>query len=268
MTTPSGPPPEEPVQPPPPQSPQAVETEAALAAAESQLVPIIVGILLAAAIADAAVPDGDIEDGLSGVVARGALFTPAWVANTFAKGTSDVVIGTIKMILHPLILRRLHSMKYMTVVDDDGPAFHDIADESADYAIREAIRRMHDYAADPRARATSEIYDLFDGPDDDPRTTAQRRAEAFARRTARWVAREGVFRGQAVVAKVLGYTHKRWLTVGDERVRYEHTELDSEVVRINEKFYTPTGRISYPGDISAPPHLVINCRCSLEWLKR
>lgn len=267
MTTPAGPPPEEPVQP-PPQSPQAVETEAALAAAESSLVPIIVGILLAAAVAETMAPDGDIEDGLSGVVARGALFTPAWVAKTFASGTSDVVIGAMKTVLHPLILRRLHSMRYMTVIEDNGPAFHDIADQSAEYAIREAIRRMDDYARDPRARATSDVYDLFDGPADDPRTTAQHRAESFARRTARWVAREGVFRGQALVAKVLGYTHKRWLTVGDERVRFEHTELDGEVVRIAEKFYTPTGRISYPGDISAPPHLVINCRCSLEWIRR
>lgn len=268
--------PTEPTQPPPapPRSPQTVETEQALDQAEHSIAPIIAGILLAAAAAEntSGDSDGDIDDGLSGVIARGALFTPAWVAKQAAVGMTDTVRGLIMMVLHPLVLTRLRKMAREQQRTGQLSLFDDlelIAREQTTESIDKVATGLDNYARNPRASTPTDIYTLFDTtPDDDVRSAPQRRAETFGQRTARWVARDSVFGAQEKVARRYGYTHKRWVSEGDNRVRHEHAYLDGKVVTIGRKFRTATGEIRYPGDITAPPHLVLNCRCSLEWLTR
>jgi hypothetical protein len=58
----------------------------------------------------------------------------------------------------------------------------------------------------------------------------------------------------------VGQVTKKWITVGDHKVRPEHAEMDGETVGLNDLF---SYGLAYPGDPSAEPELTINCRCSL-----
>lgn len=60
---------------------------------------------------------------------------------------------------------------------------------------------------------------------------------------------------------------KKWLSCGDNRVRDSHAELDGTVVDVDDDFVTINGnRIAFPGDPSAPPEEVYNCRCTLLYV--
>lgn len=68
---------------------------------------------------------------------------------------------------------------------------------------------------------------------------------------------------------VLGVTKvkKRWVTMGDERVRSTHDFLDYAEVGINERFVTYDGDSAlYPGDFELAENN-INCRCYLEYTR-
>ena len=54
---------------------------------------------------------------------------------------------------------------------------------------------------------------------------------------------------------------KTWITMHDDRVRTPHRAVDGVTVGIKEKFTVDGVLMERPGDPSAPPHLIINCRC-------
>jgi hypothetical protein len=54
---------------------------------------------------------------------------------------------------------------------------------------------------------------------------------------------------------------KKWVTVGDHKVRDTHRELDGQVVKLNERFQCSGGPIMYPGDPNASAAMTCNCRC-------
>lgn len=54
-----------------------------------------------------------------------------------------------------------------------------------------------------------------------------------------------------------------WVATLDSRTRHEHRQLDGQTVDIGEPFEVDGEKIMYPGDPSASPHLVYNCRCTL-----
>lgn len=57
---------------------------------------------------------------------------------------------------------------------------------------------------------------------------------------------------------------KRWDTKDDNRVRSPHQEVDGKTVPVWAPFYVDGVPMQFPGDPSAPPELVINCRCRLH----
>jgi hypothetical protein len=57
---------------------------------------------------------------------------------------------------------------------------------------------------------------------------------------------------------------KRWDTKDDNRVRSPHREVDGVTVPVWYPFYVNGVPMMFPGDPSAPPELVINCRCELH----
>lgn len=57
--------------------------------------------------------------------------------------------------------------------------------------------------------------------------------------------------------------NKKWIATSDRRTRDWHAELDGQVIPNNEKFENEYGSIAFPGDPSAHPANVYNCRCSL-----
>lgn len=63
-----------------------------------------------------------------------------------------------------------------------------------------------------------------------------------------------------------GFTHKRWISERDERVRESHVECDKQgAIPIEHKFING-GR--FPGDPNLPVSEVVNCRCWLVGEKR
>lgn len=56
-----------------------------------------------------------------------------------------------------------------------------------------------------------------------------------------------------------------WRTAHDARVRDSHVVMDGQTVAMGEKFVSGDGNeLEFPGDPSAPPEEVINCRCWRE----
>lgn len=58
-----------------------------------------------------------------------------------------------------------------------------------------------------------------------------------------------------------GGVKKQWITVGDDRVRRSHEDIDGEIVGIDEKF---GNGLMFPNDPAGPPQETDNCRCSME----
>lgn len=54
-----------------------------------------------------------------------------------------------------------------------------------------------------------------------------------------------------------------WLATLDGRTRHEHRLLDGQKCEVGGKFKVGGEEIAFPGDPTAPAHLVYNCRCTL-----
>lgn len=57
--------------------------------------------------------------------------------------------------------------------------------------------------------------------------------------------------------------HKEWVATLDERTRTAHQMLDGRKVPINKPFKVDNYEINYPGDPTAHPSMIYNCRCTL-----
>lgn len=56
---------------------------------------------------------------------------------------------------------------------------------------------------------------------------------------------------------------KQWLATLDDRTRHEHAELDGQRRELDEPFEAGGYEIMFPGDPSADPEMVYNCRCTM-----
>ena len=59
---------------------------------------------------------------------------------------------------------------------------------------------------------------------------------------------------------------KKWLSAHDNRVRDAHADLDGMEVDVDEPFHNELGDIMYPGDPTADPGNIYNCRCTLIYV--
>lgn len=59
---------------------------------------------------------------------------------------------------------------------------------------------------------------------------------------------------------------KLWIAIMDHRTRHWHVELDGEKVDVGDKFHNEYGDIEYPGDVTADPANVYNCRCTMGYV--
>ena len=59
---------------------------------------------------------------------------------------------------------------------------------------------------------------------------------------------------------------KKWLATNDDRTRDTHADLDGQIREIDEPFDSDLGEIMYPGDPSADPANVYNCRCTMVYI--
>lgn len=56
---------------------------------------------------------------------------------------------------------------------------------------------------------------------------------------------------------------KQWLATLDDRTRHEHVDLDGQRRELDEPFEVDGYEIMFPGDPSADPAMVYNCRCTM-----
>jgi SPP1 gp7 family putative phage head morphogenesis protein len=56
---------------------------------------------------------------------------------------------------------------------------------------------------------------------------------------------------------------QQWMATLDSRTRHEHRQLDGQKRKVGEPFEVEGEKIFFPGDPSADPALVYNCRCTL-----
>ena len=73
---------------------------------------------------------------------------------------------------------------------------------------------------------------------------------------------EGLHQAQALGIKV----KKQWMATLDDRTRDTHAELDGQIRDVDEPFEVDGMEIDYPGDPTADPSLVYNCRCTLVYI--
>lgn len=59
-------------------------------------------------------------------------------------------------------------------------------------------------------------------------------------------------------------TKKMWIATLDDRTRDAHQEMDGQTVGVDEPFTSELGNIMFPGDPSADPANVYNCRCAMK----
>jgi len=104
---------------------------------------------------------------------------------------------------------------------------------------------------------------------EDARALARRAAEDFdqiqtgaARRVAATEAQVVYGKSQSEVLAAAGYSRKRWVTVGDDRVRDSHYLCESQgAIPASESFHNG---LMFPGDPNGDISEVANCRCNLE----
>lgn len=60
-----------------------------------------------------------------------------------------------------------------------------------------------------------------------------------------------------------GYTHKRWMTRYDSKVRPEHHAADRETIPLEESFIVGGSALRFPGDPLGDIAMTANCRCVL-----
>lgn len=64
-----------------------------------------------------------------------------------------------------------------------------------------------------------------------------------------------------------GYTHKRWMTRYDSRVRETHADVDRATIELDEVFLVGGSALRYPADPMGAADQTINCRCVLAGVK-
>lgn len=67
---------------------------------------------------------------------------------------------------------------------------------------------------------------------------------------------------QSSALRAAGFSHKRWVSVGDDRVRHSHVECDAQGAIPAESPFA--NGLMHPGDPNGPASEVVNCRCHLE----
>lgn len=67
----------------------------------------------------------------------------------------------------------------------------------------------------------------------------------------------------------LGYTRKQWIDIQDNKERETHREVGGAVIPIDSLFVVGNSIMRYPKDMmySPEPQEIVNCRCSIRWVR-
>lgn len=97
----------------------------------------------------------------------------------------------------------------------------------------------------------------------DPWYTSEDRAKFNAENEANDILNYSDFQ-DAIAA---GYTHKKWCTMRDKKVRDTHKMVEGKVIPIDDFFDVGDSLLRFPGDTEYDEGTeTVNCRCSLKYL--
>lgn len=139
--------------------------------------------------------------------------------------------------------------QFLVLIDD-----YTVLDNPIRRYVRRYVRRLID----------TTIAHLGDGaPSADSYWLSEDRARLNAENETNSVFNYDEFR----IAKANGYKYKTWVTMGDERVRPAHVEVEGLTIPIDEYFHVGNSLLAYPRDFSMDPDPddVVNCRCTLTY---
>lgn len=140
------------------------------------------------------------------------------------------------------------------------------------YPPKKALNRGIDLAWGKRQISASVTSGILQGKsigkiatDLESRMTGMSRASAIrAARTATTGAQNAGRMDSYTAAEKMGIElEKEWLSTLDGRTRHEHRILDGQHTATDEPFVVEGEEIMFPGDPTAAPWLVYNCRCTL-----
>lgn len=148
-----------------------------------------------------------------------------------------------------------------------------LLEEGSSEALTRALR---DRRFDPTVRRTIEEGDLLSQEQIERMVDRYRaryltyRAETIARTETLRVsaqAREAAMEQQLRNTGIARARVRRvWIATMDARTRDTHVGLNGQSVTMDEAFLSPSGALlMYPGDPTAPPEEIINCRCSVAY---
>lgn len=143
--------------------------------------------------------------------------------------------------------------RYITTLETMGIAYA-IASSDAD---KEIALRMQ------ATKFANDTVDVTHRHKDDPYYYSEDRARLMAEDQSNFVMDISDFAD----AIAQGYRYKTWQTVGDNRVRNSHEEVDGLTLPIEEPFQLQGGLMMQPHDMSmgVSEDEVIMCRCSLAF---
>ena len=90
-------------------------------------------------------------------------------------------------------------------------------------------------------------------------SVSRSRATIIARTETHAGANVGAFEGAASIGVPM---RKVWVAVEDDRTREEHSRADGQEIDMDGMFTVGSDSMKFPGDASASPENVINCRCA------
>lgn len=120
------------------------------------------------------------------------------------------------------------------------------------------------YVANRIAKTAYEVTDATIRHPDDPYFYSLDRSRLIAENESNTLYSYDEFNEEALNAR-----YKRWLTIMDGKERDSHAEVNETVLPIDEPFELQGGYADFPRDLSygISDDEVINCRCSLKFLK-
>ncbi len=133
-----------------------------------------------------------------------------------------------------------------------------------DQKMQRYIRKVCDSIVDTTLKGGSLTTSKANKPQD-PYAVSVDRATNVAENEA-----NAILNGDEYITAVKnGCTKKRWKSYRDERVRADHADVDGQVVDISRPFRVGKYVMMYPKDDSLGAGLeeIVNCRCSVEYLK-
>jgi hypothetical protein len=188
---------------------------------------------------------------------------------------SGAIAHNLVRVLRPSLVNTARAFaSHVTNNPKHSHAFEHKAFEDIDAAIAEF---MAEHAAEAivgisETTRTAILNAIQNGQDDDlsVEEIAQKIVEvtsgeigiARARRIARTETHGAAMYGQQAAAEASPLEfQKTWLATEDSRTRPDHAEANGQTVGLYDHFTVGGHHLFYPGDQSAPPEQIINCRC-------